>query len=173
MGIYSEGMQDSHEVLEEAIDAVGPKVVAAELGVSLSIIYKWMQAVGEDQSGTRNPLDRVSKLIQLTEHPGIIQWLCHRAGGFYVEDPNGVGVCQELIPATTEIIQEFADMMSVIAAAAADGQISEEESRDVRRRWAELKTVTEGFVRCCEQGHFGPLREATRKPLSAIGGDLC
>lgn len=166
-------MQDSHEVLGEAFDTVGPKAVASELGVSLSIIYKWMQAVGEDQSGTKNPLDRVAAMMRLTRHEAIIQWLCHQAGGFYVEDPNGTGVCQELIPATTEIIQEFADMMSVIATAAGDGQISTKESRDVRQRWEELKTVTEGFVRCCEQGHFGPLREATRKPLSEIEGRLC
>ncbi len=166
-------MQDSHVVLREAFEVVGPKAIAAELGVSLSIVYKWMQVAGEGQSGTKNPLDRIAVVMRLTKDPTIVQWLCHQAGGVYVEDPNGGGVCQELIPATTEIIQKFADMMSVIATAAADGQISEVESRGVRQRWVELKTVTEGFVRCCEQGHFGPLREATRKPLKEIEGELC
>jgi hypothetical protein len=31
---------------------------------------------------------------------------------------------------------------------------------DCRARWEELKTVTEGFVACCEEGNFGALEKA-------------
>ena len=64
-----------------------------------------------------------------------------------------------LIPATNEIVQEFADLLAVVAAAAADNQITQKESQQIRARWEELKSVTETFVACCEEGNFRPLKE--------------
>jgi len=69
-----------------------------------------------------------------------------------------------LHPATNEIIQEFADLLAVIANAAADNTISPEESKKIRARWEELKTVTEAFVHCCEEGNFRALKEAAPCP---------
>ena len=43
--------------------------------------------------------------------------------------------------------------------AAADNLISKAEARRIRDRWEELKTVTEGFVRCCEEGNFAQMAE--------------
>ena len=54
-------------------------------------------------------------------------------------------------------MQEFADMLQVIAMAAADQAITSGEAQSIRARWEELKTVTEGFVRSAEQGKFGEL----------------
>ena len=68
-----------------------------------------------------------------------------------------------LIPATNEIVQEFADLLAVVAQAAADNRISPAESRKIRARWEELKSVTETFVHCCEQGNFQPIKEATKQ----------
>jgi len=56
-------------------------------------------------------------------------------------------------------VQEFADLLAVIATAAADNQITTAESRQIRARWEELKTVTESFVACCEEGNFTPLKD--------------
>ena len=56
-------------------------------------------------------------------------------------------------------MQEFADLLAVVAAAAADNQITQKESKQIRARWEELKSVTETFVACCEEGNFRPLRE--------------
>ena len=70
---------------------------------------------------------------------------------------------QQLIPSTNSIVQEFADMLGVIAVAAADNQITPSEAKAIRRRWEDLKSVTEGFVRCCEQGDFIALKEAAGK----------
>ncbi len=166
-------MQDSHDVLRDAFEASGPKAVATELGVSLSSVYKWTQASGDGASGATNPLDRLAALIRITGHEPIIQWLCHQAGGFYVKDPNGYGECLDLLPATTEIIQEFASMISIIALAGADGRIAPGEAREVRQRWEELKTVTEGFVCCCEEGHFNRIREVAGRHLAEIEADFC
>ena len=54
-------------------------------------------------------------------------------------------------------MQEFADLLAVVATAAADNQISQAEAKKIRARWEELKSVTEGFVTCCEEGNFESL----------------
>ena len=64
-----------------------------------------------------------------------------------------------LIPATNEIVQEFADLLAVIAIAASDNQITQKEAERIRARWEELKSVTETFVACCEEGNFSSLKE--------------
>jgi len=66
-----------------------------------------------------------------------------------------------LIPATNEVVQTFADLLAVIAAAADDNKITPEESRQIRRSWEGLKSLTENFVACCEEGGFLP---AKKKP---------
>lgn len=151
----------SHEVLREVFQQCSPKQVAAELGLSLSMIYKWAEppdpAAG---SGSTNPLDRIDALIHCSGDRHLVQWICQRAGGFFILNPKTNKPHPEyLIPATNEIVQEFADLLAVIAAAAADNQITEKESKQIRRRWEELKSVTEGFVACCEEGNFRPLKE--------------
>jgi hypothetical protein len=66
---------------------------------------------------------------------------------------------RRLLHATNQIVQEFADLLQVIAAAAADNQITAAESKQIRARWEELKSVTEGFVACCEEGNFSQLKK--------------
>ena len=151
----------SHELLREVFQKCSPKQVAAELGLSLSMIYKWAEpgdpAAG---SGSTNPLDRIDALIQCTNDPRLVQWICQRAGGFFIRNPKTTNPHPSyLIPATNEIVQEFADLLAVVAAAAADNQITQKESKQIRARWEELKSVTETFVACCEEGNFRTLRE--------------
>jgi hypothetical protein len=159
----------SHELLREVFQKCSAKTVASELGLSLSMIYKWAEppdpAAG---SGTVNPLDRIEALQRVTSDPRLVQWVCHRAGGFFIKNPKTVHAQPEfLIPATNEIIQEFADLLAVIAKAVADNQITREEAEDIRGRWEELKSVTEGFVEGCEQGNFLPMKERTAAAKSA------
>jgi hypothetical protein len=151
----------SHEVLREVFQQCSPKQVSAELGLSLSMIYKWAEppdpAAG---SGSTNPLDRIDALLKCTKDRRLVQWICQRAGGFFILNPKtNKPHPSYLIPATNEIVQEFADLLAVIATAAADNQITQAESRQIRARWEELKAVTEEFVACCEQGNFLPLKE--------------
>jgi len=89
-----------------------------------------------------------------------VQWICQRAGGFFITNPKNHRAHPDyLIPATNEIIQEFADLLAVIATAAADNHISADEAKKIRSRWEDLKTVTECFVHCCEEGNFSPLKQ--------------
>lgn len=151
----------SHEILREVFTQCSPKQVAADLGLSLSMIYKWAeppdQAAG---SGSTNPLDRIEALLKATNDRRLVQWICQRAGGFFILNPQEHKPHPSyLIPATNEIVQEFADLLAVIATAAGDNQITLKEAQQIRARWEELKTVTEGFVTCCEEGNFAPLKE--------------
>lgn len=158
---------ESHEVVRQALSKGNPKEVAASLGVSLSLIYKWAQPDDAQGSGTVNPLDRVVQLFDLTGDDHVVQWLCMKAGGVFVKNPPSH--CRqgfEVMPATQEIVQQFANLLASISQAALDNSISGQEAAQIRHAWDELKRFTEGFVRCCEEGDFVHLKEEMRKATS-------
>jgi len=102
----------------------------------------------------------IEALIRCSNDPRLVQWICQKAGGFFILNPKTHRPHPSyLIPATNEIVQEFADLLAVIATAAADNAITQKESKQIRARWEELKSVTETFVACCEEGNFLPLKE--------------
>ncbi|MDF9832472.1 hypothetical protein M2103_000682 [Ereboglobus sp. PH5-5] len=155
----------SYEVLKEILKTTSAKQIAADMGLSLSLIYRWTETVpqGANTNSSNNPLDRVAQLLAATRSQSaphgdmrIAQWVCEQAGGFFIKNaptlPQGQGT--NLIPATNAIVQEFADMLYEIASASADLQVSLAEAKNIRRRWEGLKSVTEGFVRAAEKGHF-------------------
>lgn len=149
----------SHEVMREVLKKTSAKKVSDDLSLSLSTIYKWAEEDEGDGSGVANPLDRVEALIQSTHDRRLVQWICERAGGFFILNPKANMPHPDfLIPATNEVVQEFADLLGVIAVAASDNQVTRQESKDIRARWEELKAVTEEFVACCEEGNFSSLK---------------
>ncbi len=145
----------SHEVLKEVLKKTSAKQIAAEMNLSLSLIYKWAEPPTDDSgSGANNPLDRIGQLIRASNDPRIAQWVCEQTGGFYIKNPQLLQHTGQLIPLTNDIVQEFADMLATIAKASSDNTITHEEARHIRRRWEELKSVTEGFVHAAEGGNF-------------------
>ena len=159
----------SHELLREVIEKCSPKQMASDLGVSLSLVYKWAEPQEETGSGATNPLDRVEALLRCTNDDRIVQWLCERAGGFFIRNPKVHWAHPEfLVPATNQIVQEFADMLSAIALAAGDNKISKPEAKNIRARWEELKQVTELFVHCCENGNFSEIREKAEEEAAQL-----
>lgn len=150
----------SHEVLKAAFDNTGPKTIASELGVSLSLVYKWAQEQSESGSGSRNPLDRIVEIYEHTGHQPIIEWLCAQCDGYYVENPCDRGTADySMLPATNEIVSQFSSLLQRISHAAQDNSITEDEAREIRQCWDGLKGYAEGFVRCCEQGDFKRMHE--------------
>ena len=150
---------ESHDVLRLALEKSNPKEVASAMGVSLSLVYKWAQPDDKDGSGVPNPLDRIAQLFELTRDEHLIQWLSQRAGGYFVRNPPST--CKqgfEVMPATQEIVQQFADLLGSVSQAASDSAISHEEATKIRHVWDELKRYTEGFVKCCEEGDFANLK---------------
>ncbi|MGA9043129.1 MAG: phage regulatory CII family protein [Terriglobales bacterium] len=152
---------ESHELLREIFEKKTPKEVSADLELSTSMIYKWAQPCAGEGSGVENPLDRIEALFQSTGDQRLVQWICQRAGGFFILNPKNAPHPHYLIPATNQIVQEFADLLAVIATAtaAADNQVTPAETKQIRARWEELKSVTEGFVECCEEGNFNKLQK--------------
>ena len=155
----------SHEVLREVFQKCSAKQVAAALDLSLSTIYKWAEPDEGTGSGTANPLDRIEALQKCTNDPRLVQWICQRAGGYFIHNPKTQNPDPaDLMPATNEIVQEFADLLAVIASAAADNAITKQEADSIRARWEELKSVTEEFVMCCEEGNFAALKSKMPPP---------
>jgi len=158
---------DSHEVMKDVLKRTSAKQIAADMGLSLSLIYKWAEPPEDDSgSGASSPLDRVGQLVRITKDARIAQWVCEQAGGFYIRNPQNFPPGGPLIPVTNDIVQEFADMLATIATSAADNTITRDEAKKIRARWEELKSVTEGFVRAAEGGSFGPPKEPEPKPVT-------
>lgn len=154
----------SHELLKEVLKKTSAKQISADMGLSLSLIYKWAEPPEDGTgSGANNPLDRIDQLLRITNDPKIAQWVCERAGGFFITNPKHRPHDYSLIPSTNTIVQEFADMLGVIAVAAADNHISPAEAKAIRRRWEDLKSVTEGFVHHSEEGNFAAIKQEAEK----------
>ncbi|ACB77505.1 hypothetical protein Oter_4232 [Opitutus terrae PB90-1] len=153
---------DAHELMREVLKRTSAKQIAADMGLSLSLIYKWAEPP-EGESGASSPLDRVGQLVRITKDAHIAQWVCEQAGGFYIRNPHNFPPGGALIPVTNDIVQEFADMLATIAMSAADDAITKDEAKKIRARWEELKSVTEGFVRAAESGTFRATAEPEKK----------
>jgi hypothetical protein len=170
----------SYELLREVFKSKPPKQVSEDIGLSVSVLYKWAEppehAAGlrseasarRAGSGIGNPLDRVEALLQSTGDQRIAQWICQRANGFFIQNPGSIPHPHYLIPATNQIVQEFADLLHVIARAAHDNEVSQAEAKQIRARWEELKSVTEGFVAGCEKGDFDHIRDHAARSAGAI-----
>src|SRR4051812_11983306 len=165
MAQHARPTMHSHEVMREVLKKTSAKQIAAEMGLSLSLIYKWAEPPEDDSgSGASSPLDRVGQLMRITHDTRVAQWVCEQADGFFIRNPHNLPAAHPLIPATNDIVQEFADMLATIAQASADNTISKDEAKNIRRRWEELKSVTEGFVKAAEAGSYGsPVKTEEKK----------
>jgi hypothetical protein len=151
---------ESHELMKALLKDTTAKEISADMGLSLSLIYKWAEPPAADSgSGSSNPLDRVRQLIEITGDDRIAAWVSQRSGGFFIDNPAALRESDDLIPATNDIVRQFADMLGVIATAAADQKITGAEAKHIRAQWERLKSITEGFVKAAESGHFEELRE--------------
>jgi len=153
----------AHEVMRQVLKQTSAKRIAAEMNLSLSLVYKWAELV-EPGAASGSPLERVGQLQRITRDPRIAQWVCEQGDGFYIRNPQELAGSARLMPATNGIVQEFADMLATIATASADSTITREEARHIRRRWEELKGVTEAFVRAAETGSYGAPPPASPAP---------
>lgn len=157
-------MREAHEVVEEALRAAGDRAVAeggtrqdaharvaAALGVSTSLLYKWREP-SDAGSGQPNPLARAVGLMEATGDPRIIEWLCQRAGGRFESEAGGTE--PDLGRAANALVREFGLLIADVVQAAEDRRIDADESRRLRGRWDRLRSRAEGFVRTCERGGY-------------------
>jgi hypothetical protein len=152
----------SFDVIRQAVDEPGVKAAAAALKVSPALVYKWCEppAGGNDseQSGARNPLDRVRELYHLTKDIRLIRWLCNDAGGFFVANPHEAtrgSIDESLFLQTRRMVREFSELLNAVSVSHDDdGRIDAEESDEIRQKWEDLKSAVEQFVVRCEKGQY-------------------
>lgn len=149
-------MIDSAEALRGAVKDVGVKRVAAALGVSTSLVYKWCEraknADGSPGSGTPNPLDRLAMLIEITGDERPVTWLAEAAHGFFTRNPSGRPASGlGLLRQTQVIVKEFADLLESLEDSLADGVIEPVEAGQIRKEWEQLKSAGEMLVVSCER----------------------
>ena len=154
----------SFQVIRDVLQTTSAKQIASDMGLSLSLIYKWAEKPDpEAATASHNPLDRMDQLMKSTRDLRLIHWLCQRASGFFIRNPKTHHTHPDyLIPATNGVVQEFADLLAVIASAASDNRIDPAEAIKIRSRWEELKRSTETFVACCEAGNFHALEKISQ-----------
>ena len=160
----------SYEVIRQAVDEPGVKAVAAALRVSPALVYKWCEPPAEaddpDQSGARNPLDRVREMYLLTRDIRLVRWLCNQAGGFFVANPVPElrkGLDESIFNETRSMVREFSELLETVTEAYdVDSQIDPGEADQIREKWEDLKACLERFTISCEKGLY-----RVRKPGKA------
>jgi hypothetical protein len=165
-------VEPSYQVLKKAIVKVGVKLVAAQLHISHSLVYKWCQdsAASEDHylpaSGTQNPLDRIQRIYELTKDPAVISWICQMADGFFVKNAvvEDVPADVRMFRNVQKFVKEFSETLDTIGKCYSDdSRIDNCDATMIRKEWEELKQIGESFVRACESGRFSPSRPAKGK----------
>jgi len=155
----------SYEVIRNAVEEPGVKAVAAALKVSQALVYKWCEPpAGEDdpeQSGAKNPLDRVREMYALTKDIRLVRWLCNEAGGFFIGNPDlemRKSYDETIFGETRAMVREFSELLDTITqhAETPPGITVGQESDEIREKWEDLKACVERFVIACEKGAYNP-----------------
>lgn len=161
-------IKEAHTIMQEALLHAGEAAakesgkttqvdahqrVAAAVGVSASMLYKWREPA-ERGSGHTNPLERVAKLVAATGDDRIVDWLAQQAGGHFVRDETAT-TNPVLARDANALVKEFSVIITEVVSAAEDGLITPEESQVLRAKWNALHKRTEAFVRACEKGAYG------------------
>jgi hypothetical protein len=151
----------SFDVIRSAVDEPGVKAVAAALRVSPALVYKWCEPPADDdpdQSGTRNPLDRVRDMYALTKDIRLVRWLCNEAGGFFIANPAPPSphhIEESVVGETRGMVREFSELLDAVTESVeGDAVIDAQEADAIRQKWEDLKSCVEHFVVGCEKGHY-------------------
>ena len=152
----------SYEVIRNAVDDLGVKAVAAALKVSPALVYKWSEPPAEhadpEQSGAKNPLDRVRELYQQTKDIRLIRWLCNEAGGFFVSNPVPEvrrPKDETIVSETKMMVRDFSELLETVTQSAEDSVVSPDDADRIRQKWEDLKACVEHFAVGCEKGYYG------------------
>ncbi len=152
----------SYEVIKAAVEEIGVKPVAAALRVSTALVYKWCEPPAKEeeteQSGARNPLDRLRELLRLTGDTRLVRWLCNEAGGFFVLNPEtqiAKPVEEQIFTQTRSMVRDFSELLDAVTESVEDdSNIDAGEAVQIREKWEDLKACVEQFVLAAERGHY-------------------
>lgn len=155
-------MKESYEVLKDAIDKVGVKAVAHDMGLSAPLLYKWCQRPKDSSdsiegSGSANPLDRLSDLLNITKDEHIVRWICSLIDSYPVKDYKKLPdvTSDKVFDIIPSIIKEFSETLDAITKSYNnENRITKDEAKTIRKEWDDLKIAAESFVKACEDGFF-------------------
>lgn len=161
------GGMKSYEVIQKAVEEPGVKAVAAALKVSQALVYKWCEPPADsedpDQSGAKNPLDRVREMYALTKDIRLVRWLCNEAGGFFVANPDPEmrkSFDETIFSETRGMVRDFSELLDTITESAETPPgIVPHEADNIREKWEDLKACVERFVISCEKGIYHPVKK--------------
>ena len=152
----------SYDVIRQAVDEQGVKAVAAALKVSPALVYKWCEPPAEkedpEQSGAKNPLDRVREMYLLTKDIRLVRWLCNEADGFFVSNPVPElrkSLEETIFGETRSMVRDFSELLDAVTESFDDdAAIDTDEADVIRQKWEDLKACVERFVISCERGQY-------------------
>src|SRR5438552_14369410 len=152
----------SYEVIRQAVDEPGVKAVAAALKVSPALVYKWCKQPADnedpDQSGAKNPLDRVREMYMLTKDIRLIRFLCNEAGGFFICNPVPElrrSLDESIFAETRAMVRDFSELLDTITESVEDdSSVDSTEAEQIRQKWEDLKACVERFAVACEKGQY-------------------
>jgi hypothetical protein len=152
----------SYDVIRQATEEPGVKAVAAALKVSPALVYKWCESTSEgdeaEQSGAKNPLDRVREMYLLTKDIRLIRWLCNEAGGFFVSNPVPElrkSLDETIFAETRAMVRDFSELLDTITESVeGDSCVDSDEADKIRQKWEDLKACVERFAVACEKGQY-------------------
>lgn len=125
------------ELLKRSL-SVNAKYLSAELNITERTVHKWLS--GEQ----RNPIDRLQIIMDNCESTGVLDYLCHRFGGYFIkhniDEENSPAVC-------AEACREFGELISVIGDSLKDGNIDLSEFYKIKKEWNDLQSIIEGFLK--------------------------
>jgi hypothetical protein len=136
----------SDELLREVFKKYGCKRLAAELGLSESIIHKWSRPPEPGGTGAPNPLDKLADFLRATRDERLAQWVCAQAGGHFVRNRPGRKASRpQLWLAADGVLEKMAQLQEEVCASAKDGTVTKAESAELRKRWDRLQADTEDY----------------------------
>src|SRR5580692_310848 len=137
----------SYEILRHAVDEPGVKAGAGALKVSPALVYKWCEPPSDtadpDQSGAKNPLDRVREMYLLTKDIRLVRWLCNEAGGFFISNPVpdlSRSLDENVFKETRTMVRDFSELLEAVTQSVEhDSMIDPTEADLIRQKWEDLK----------------------------------
>jgi len=128
-------MKRSNDIMKEVVGREVKKV-AGELNVSPELIYSWQK------SYKSNPIERVIKIFEETQDQRMIEYICNRAGGFFVENTENLDTEATI----NKIHLEISDVTRALATAWADKKLTLNELVKIQCEFNDLQSALTGFL---------------------------
>lgn len=150
---------ESHEIVKQMLAKVPAKQIASELGVSLSLVYKWAEPASMG-SGASNPLDRIEALMRLCQCQVPLQWLCGRFGGTFLPPPKSEqGGAMDVPSAVGALACQAGGFMSLIGSLMLAKPGDELKVAELRQQWESAKSCIDMVLRAVEQAQLQGRKE--------------